>query len=354
MKTKSFLLGAAALMLAASCSNDEVVNVAPQSGAIGFSSFVNNSTRATDKDAFGSGKEPDALRVYGIQTKGNQNDEDYIAPRKLFFDDTEDPDANLVTKGNNGWTYSPLRFWVPGSTYTFAAVAPASALAPVEDNEALVTVTQGTDMTNGGITAISFTNDGETDLLYNAVEIKTPVTVTQDPVSYTLGHLLSRVRFKFVNGMAKQYSIQISDLKIKDAYGSGTYNPVSGAWSVEGVTDKEFKFTEDGSSLTAASSDDVTSDNKYFVAATKSHTAYFKIKLLDSGTEIGEVEHTVAIPSIDFTKGYTYTLTTTITDDNIDPTDPDDPNGPTLKPIKFTVNVDPWENETKPVDFLGE
>ncbi len=52
MKQSSFLLGAAVLMLATACSNDEVVNVAPQTGAIGFNSFVNKSTRATVKDDY--------------------------------------------------------------------------------------------------------------------------------------------------------------------------------------------------------------------------------------------------------------------------------------------------------------
>ena len=47
---KIFLIGLAATAMLASCSNDETVEMAQNTKAIGFSSFIDKSTRATDTD----------------------------------------------------------------------------------------------------------------------------------------------------------------------------------------------------------------------------------------------------------------------------------------------------------------
>ena len=45
---KIFLIGLAATAMLASCSNDETVEMAQNTKAIGFSSFIDKCTRATD------------------------------------------------------------------------------------------------------------------------------------------------------------------------------------------------------------------------------------------------------------------------------------------------------------------
>ena len=48
MKKNLFFVGIAAAAMLASCSNDETMDIARNSQAIQFSSFVNKTTRATD------------------------------------------------------------------------------------------------------------------------------------------------------------------------------------------------------------------------------------------------------------------------------------------------------------------
>mgnify|MGYP000308410606 FL=1 len=50
MKKNLFFVGIAAAAMLASCSNDETMDIARNSQAIQFSSFVNKTTRATDID----------------------------------------------------------------------------------------------------------------------------------------------------------------------------------------------------------------------------------------------------------------------------------------------------------------
>lgn len=329
-------------MLAASCSNDEVVNVAPQSGAIGFSSFVNNSTRATDADAFGSGKEPGNMKVYAL-TKYSDN-----SVRSVF--DTED--FVTVTKEGEKWTYSPLRYWIAGNTYTFAAIAPADAEGvtvnlPKEEEDKV--------MKYGGISSISFSNNGETDLLYDEEELTEGVAASRGAVAYTLGHLLSRVRFKFENGINEKYSLKIKDVKISDATKAATYDPASKEWTVaDGNVDQEFQFTISSDAFTNEGK--AVSDNKYVISAKKAHTATFSLQLIETATGIpvggadNWITHKdVTLPEIDFTPGWSYTYSATITSDNINT----DPDHPTLNPIEFKVTkVDNFNENTAEGKYL--
>lgn len=93
---KIFLIGLAATAMLASCSNDETVEMAQNTKAIGFSSFIDKSTRATDTDITNLG----AIEVYG------------------WRDDAQIFNAQAVTVDATGnGTYSPLQYWEPGYTY---------------------------------------------------------------------------------------------------------------------------------------------------------------------------------------------------------------------------------------------
>ena len=88
---KKFLfLGIAATAMFASCTNDEMVEKNPSS-AIGFETFVDKSTRATDVTKVNL----TAFEVYGWRTKD--------AITKQIFD------AQDVTANNGVCTYTPLQ-----------------------------------------------------------------------------------------------------------------------------------------------------------------------------------------------------------------------------------------------------
>ena len=104
MKKSMFLLGIAAAALA-SCTNEEVVEVA-QNRAIGFSTFVNNGTRTevtevtTDK----------LTKFYAFGVNANEN-----SGWTDLFDNTE-----VTVSGTDG-TPEDTRYWAVDKEHRFAA-----------------------------------------------------------------------------------------------------------------------------------------------------------------------------------------------------------------------------------------
>lgn len=333
-------------MLATACSNDEVVKVAENSAAIGFSSFVNNSTRAD----YDSKNLPANLNVYGVSSRAASESSEAVNPFVVFSGD-------VVTNGNDGWTYSPLRYWIAGNDYTFAAVAPAD-----QEN---VEVHSGVSTSFGGITSIDFTNNGDLDLLFDANETATGVAADQKPVDFNLGHLLSRVRFQFDNQMHSNYSIKVTDVKIIDAIASATYTPAlpvaASNWvatSQAGETVKKaFSFTTNDvytPSVSSLTEEDVKnasiiSESQNLIPESASYTATFSIVLYDNASQavINTLNHEVVLPKTDFVPGYSYTFKATVNSDNIDPEDQ-------LHPIEFNVkSVADW-TEQEGVEILPQ
>ncbi len=307
-------------MLATACSNDEVVNVAPQTGAIGFKSFVDNATRAD----YGSKNLPDDLNVYGVTTKGTTS--------VVVFN------GDKVTNTGSAWTYSPLRYWIADNDYTFAAVAPAGA----------ATVDQGTDTKAGGIKTITFTNNGEVDLLYAAYEDAKGVAANRaDEVDFTLGHMLSRIQFEFVNEMPKNYSVKVSEVKITNVVTDATINKQSNdvLWTAaKGEDNKEkvapFAFTTSGTFVASTKSE--VSGQKYLFPLNDTEykaIAYFEVELKDdvTGQTLKTYKHeNIVLPS-KFEAGLSYNLKAYLNDKTIDPANE-------LSPIVFTATVTDWED----------
>lgn len=326
MKTKSFLLGAAALMLATSCSNDEVVKVAENSAAIGFSSFVNNSTRATDNDA----KTLDNLQVWGLSARTA----DGVNPYAVFGGD-------VVTKGTPNWTYDNTRYWVAGNDYTFTAVAPANATG--------ATVNPGAGMVKGAVESIDFTNNGEVDLLFDAQDVAAKDDVSAyGEVAFNLRHILSRVRFEFKNEMAEGYSIKVTGVTIKGAKKTATFDAVGGAWG-EGSVNGDYGFTMPEDAKVANASADSEPSYLFPAPAGTAYTLTFNVELIleDAVTKdpvsIDTYAHTVNLPATEYKLGYSYAFKTVINAQNIDPEEE-------KNPIKFKADVEPWGEET-PTEF---
>lgn len=317
-------------MLAASCSNDEVVNVAENHGAaISFSNFVDKSTRATDYTY----DNLENMEVWGVTkfAAGNIN----VVFNKQLVEKKE-------AEAGSNWTYSPVQYWIPNNKYSFAAIAPYD-----NDN---VTVTQNsTDvtkaMTNAGLT-IAFNNEtakGDLDLLFAASD--------QDntQVQFTLGHMLSRVNFKFINEFKSgNYVLAVTDVNITDATSKATIDKTANAtvWTVDGedTFTRAFAFATDQKNTAIEQNANAVSETHYIIPLTvaKSHKVTFKVQLYSKTTdgtlmEITEkaIQHEVTIPAMEFTNGYSYTFVAAINDDNINP-NPDEPDVE-LKPIEFTV-----------------
>lgn len=201
---KIFLIGLTAAAMLASCSNDETVEMAQQK-AISFSNaFVNNGTRSIVDPSFTTENLTD-FAVYGFTQNG-----------QIF-------NGDKVSKGGSastGWSYANLQYWVPGNTYTFGAIAPHSVAANVS-GVALPENATKVEM------KVAFTNTDadQVDLLHAApAQIAgTGVTATYTtPVSMTFNHQLSKVKFSFANAVGVDYNVKVKNVKITDAYKTGT------------------------------------------------------------------------------------------------------------------------------------
>lgn len=308
---KLFIMGLAAMGLAlTACNSDETVEVA-KGNAIGFKTFVNNSTRAAT-DVTTDGLE--AFKVWGLMKKGEQTGTPFVAKE--------------VTKADGAWSYAPPVYWEKGYAYSFVALAPNNAY----------TFTAPTVINTWG--SLEFNNGtGETDLIYAAAKQETvAANGCPAPVDLTFNHMLSRVRFQFENGMLDGSKLTVSDVKINDAYTSGTatlaeqlanlswaHGQGTGALEFDGAAAME----QNGKAETA---------HKYMIPATKAYNLTFKVTRVHHGvTDV--YNHTVTLPETTMTQGLSYQFVAKFTAENINPDQ-------VLCPIQFTAKVAKWENFT--------
>lgn len=305
---KKFLfLGIAATAMFASCTNDEMVEMNPQS-AIGFETFVDKSTRAVEDVTKAN---LTAFEVYGWRTKD--------ASTKQIFN------AQAVTANNGVCTYSPLQYWVGSYKYDFEAVAPKSGENGVTVNASY------------GASTITFVSDSKTDLIYarasKDLSSNAHGTLASDPgaVGLTFGHLLSRVKFTFINGAVAGSAamIAVTDVKITNAGTTGTYTPSTETWATATATGEvTFASTNiinivgDGSGET---------EHKYLIPYNvKDYSVSFTVTMTQ-GSVSDSFDYTVNLPETTLVKGNSYNFIATF-----------NPG----QPIVFTADVTPWNDFT--------
>lgn len=308
---KLFIMGLAAMGLAlTACNSDETVEVA-KGNAIGFKTFVNNSTRAANDV---NTENLDAFKVWGLMNKDNKTGTPFV--------------AKDVTNGEGGWSYAPPVYWEKGYAYSFVALAPNNAY----------TFTAPTVINTWG--SLTFENGaGETDLIYAAAK---QATITGDgcpaPVNLTFNHMLSRVRFQFENGMADGSVLTVSNVKINDACTSGT------ATLAEALADLSWAPGQGTGAIAfgnaAAMEKDAKEEtaHKYMIPATKAYNLTFTVTRVHHGVT-DTYNHTVTLPETTMKQGLSYQFVAKFTAENINPDE-------VLCPIKFTAEVKGWENFT--------
>ena len=121
MKTKSYLFAAAsATLMLASCTQNEVVEM-PATRAIGFGTYVGNTSRAaaedTDLDFLKKETKGNGFYVFGSYMDGDTE-------IKVF--DGKSSQSHVMYKGS-AWGYSPINYWLVGKQYRFVAYGPAAA-----------------------------------------------------------------------------------------------------------------------------------------------------------------------------------------------------------------------------------
>lgn len=309
---KLFIMGLAAMGLAlTACNSDETVEMA-KGNAIGFKTFVNNSTRvATDATTTNL----DAFKVWGLMNNGTQTGKPFVAQE--------------VTKENNTWSYTPPVYWEKGYAYSFVALAPNDAYE----------FTAPTVINNWG--SLTFNNGtGETDLIY-ATAKQTTVEGNTCPkaVDLTFNHMLSRVRFQFENGMDDGSVLTVSNVKITDACTSGTATLAEQLTGLSWTTGRTTGALEFGDAAAMEQQNaKAETAHKYMIPATKKYNLTFTVTRVHHGVT-DTYNHTVTLPETTMTQGLSYQFVAKFTAENINPDQE-------LCQIKFTAEVEDWENFT--------
>lgn len=326
---KKVLLSLVALAAMVACNNEETVVVDSHSLITFDNSFVEVKTRVEDPSI--TSDSIDAFDVWGfIDT----------ASGTVFSQE------HVTKNAENKWDYANKQYWLPNHTYYFYAVAPANAIAPIE-NAPIEVNTNG--MNIDGLGTINFTNvNGTLDLLYAEQKKETGADViTNDPgkVSLQFMHLLSKVMFTFKNEFTNDNTtLKVTGLKIVDApkKGSVAVNKVRTdyAWVIaQGeTTTLEFGDVNGGEAFMVGESKGSDRARLTIPAdATRSYTIEFDLTLYYGDQVAGTSHKSVSLENQAFVIGKNYNIVASVNPTNF----ADD----ALAAIEFDViTVERWED----------
>ena len=304
----------------AACTTEQTI-VAPQNEAIGFDTFVDNSTRAEDITTNNIAN----FGVYGTVTKGGNS--------ALIFNNT----AVTGTK-ESGYTYSPKQYWIAAAEYDFLAFAPfTNAKWTYTPTDAQVAKT-GT---------FSFNNEtaaADQDVVY-AYQTKTTADKLDanntQAVVFTFKHILSKVAFSFTNTFTdNKTTLNVYNVKINNTAKTGTMaiaEGVDAAWEVAGDLIVPFGAQAANADAALANGAELKLDHHYVIPAQRAYNITFDVDLYQAGVYLATYNHTIN-SAIDFAKNGNYVLSVKLAPESIDPENE-------LYPIAFTVNeVEDWDN----------
>ena len=313
MKKQLYLLAGVAAILAG-CSKTETVEQNP-STAIGFSNaWVGNSVDSKVDEI--TANTLTAFYVYG-----GYNDMTHV------FENTEVSTSDQGTS----WSYgAPLRYWVEGENYKFAAYAPA---------EAATYGTVAPDFTNGALTFTNFVSNptNQCDLIYATASVDNVPANYTDKVTFNFNHLLSMVKFTFKSGFANDIKVTISDLKVYGMVSTGSYDQ---GWTPD-VAKVEVNApfnTIDVATAVNASGGNTNAESDDFAVIPQTIggtdvTVSFTVNVKnENGDDVISTKTLSAqLPTIEWQAGNRYNYNVTISGNQVD-----------LNPIEFgTPTVDP-------------
>ena len=227
---KKLFISALALAAFTACSQEEIVDNQQLSAAISFDGvFVENATRVADPSTT-----TDNIAAFDVWGYVKNSD-------GVVFDDV------TVNKKDGEWTYEPypLQYWIPGNDYRFFALSPSKTGSVVKAGS--------NDPFADGLGQITYTNNnGTEDLLYASVS-RENVKSAEENVKFIFDHLLSKVKFTFLNGFTTgKNTISVTNVKMVvpqtasiDLNEQGNY-----AWTGhEGTVTLEFDDMSDGTAI---------------------------------------------------------------------------------------------------------
>lgn len=318
---KSILMLGVAVAALASCTNEEVVEMA-SNRAINFDGFVDNNVRAVTEVTTLSD-----FYVFGAYGADNY--------------------TNIVY---NNESKTKQAYWTASQTYRFAAYANGDAknLSDASYN-----------YTDQALNFPSYTPDDANDLVAAiANDITCSDPASQGKVELTFKHMLSQVKFTFETKETDAYTIKISNLKINGAItqGDGKYDYTDGiTWT--GTPSGTYDYTTIND-VAVETKDNTASEVKLVIPQTLKQGETYPITVTFTATASGpgitgeisgnfkatlkyEGQNLVSgTTENNWTPGFCYNYITSISADDIDPT-------MTEKIIEFEVKeVTDWKDAT--------
>ncbi len=325
---KKIFVAVLAMAGVVACNTVDTLEV-PQNPEIRFANaFVENATRADEAlDPSTTTESLTAFDVWGFMDE----------PSGVVFEGED------VTGSKGNFSYVNTQYWAPGHTYYFAALAPMNSA-----NWSLNTATA--DTTGAGV--VTFTNvDGTEDLLYSAVSVAAPASITAAPeaVKFTFSHLLSKVKFTFVNGFTNDNAtIDIKNIHITNAPAKASANLVGewwtvNPWTLDGTETVDLAFGDACEKLAMGAKQECANERLTIPAAqdivVTFDVALYMGSVLAYPAEEGKTHATltVTVKDIALELGKAYNFTATLTAQNITE------DGQELYPIVFDVEeVKDW------------
>lgn len=322
MKKSLFMLGVAVAALS-SCSQSEILEVA-EGRAIGFSSFVNNNTRAVNEVT-------DLSQYYVFGNYGSAVDSDWSG--QIF----------------NNELSSVEYYWQPNMIYRFGAYADGNGGKIASSGDG---ATVSFDAEKSKLTFTNYTPDDTKDLVAAVTDNEiadTYIGNEDSKVQLNFKHMLCQVGFTFKTEVGKEYKLAISAIRINGAvskangsFTRGKDDPII-TWESPSAHDGyQYDEIED---LADEKNNNQNSQYKLVIPQSvpteKSQiTVTFTAKITGGGLPEGgkEKSFTADLTSPDsegWKPGYRYNYTTTINGNNIDENQ---------KKIEFTATVSDWEN----------
>ena len=315
---KKLFVSVLAIAAAVACNTAEIVDL-PQNPQINFANaFVQNATRA-DVAADPSTKTADlaAFNVWGFMDE---------AAGQVFVEE-------LVTKSGDAWGYTNTQYWVKGHTYYFAALA--NYTNAIVDTAGANTYGLGTVAFDNAAAA------GAEDLLYAATSVDATNAIPESPVALTFSHLLSKVKFSFINGFTNELAtIDVKNVQITNAPAVGTINLAvenwwdNDDWNVSGSTTLNFG---DVCEKLAVGGKQECANECLTIPAAQDYTIKFDVVYYQGSVTAFEAHKEVTLKGVAFEMGKAYNLAAVIDASNVSE------DGEELKPIEFTVvEVKDW------------
>lgn len=147
--------------------------------------------------------------------------------------------------------------------------------------------------------------------------------------------MLSRVRFQFENGMDDGSVLTVSNVKITDAYTSGTATLAEQLTVNSWTPGQETGALEFGGADAMAKNAKKATGHKYMIPATKDYKLSFTVTRVHHGVTDVYDHNNVPLQGLTFEPGKSYQLTAKFTAKNINPEEE-------LCAITFTATVNPW------------